>query len=163
MGDIRGFAYQPMNTVAGVTGSTGTPAGSTVGIPLPDDVRSAIFRGAGTMSIFDKFLTELVELGQGAKYNTLFDDLAGATSWTKLDGSGGAAFDGGSSGDELIVGLDLTRGTFLRPVEVGENGGQVQVLPDNQWVDRSDKVGFYAHLQEGRVALDARAVSGIVL
>jgi len=135
--DIRAFAYQPFTT----TGTAGTN--------LPDGVREEIYRGAGSQELYGVTLHELVELGVGAKYSALFDAFKGSQ-----------AFD--SVTKELIVGLDLSREGFIRPIaRQSESGGTFTVLPDDQFVARSEKTGFYGSLEEGRVCIDARAIVGI--
>ena len=42
-----------------------------------------------------------------------------------------------------------------------ETGGTFTALPDDQYAQRQDKVGFYGGLEEGRVLLDARAIVGL--
>lgn len=140
MEDIRAFAY---NAVGGSTsGASDTD--------LPDGVRQDIYRSAGTASIFGVALNELNELGIGKKYNTLYDTFAGG------------AFDG--STDDLIVGLDNSKGAFIRPVaQQSETGGTFSAQADDQFAQRSEKVGFFGKLEEGRVCLDARAVVGMTL
>jgi hypothetical protein len=44
-----------------------------------------------------------------------------------------------------------------------ETGGSFTLKPDDQFLARSGKVGFYGGLEEGRVGLDARAVAGIIV
>ncbi len=160
-GEVRGFAYQPMNTRVGATGSTGTPAGSSTAIALPDAVRTDIFRSAGAAEIFGVTLHELLELGIGAKYNILFSSFAAGTTYTTAAGAGSAAFTQAS--EEILVGCDVTRDAALRPVLTDEGGGQVTVLPDDQFVSRSEKLGFYSRLEEGRILLDAREFCGIIV
>jgi len=146
---IRGFAYQPMNTRSGGATSAGNVA-------LPDSVREQIYRAAGTQEIFGVTVHELLELGVGRKYNDLFGTFAGGTLY------GGSAFVAGS--EELIVGIDSSRNAFLRPVAIqSESRGQVKVLPDDQFLARSQKVGFYSFVEEGRVAVDARAAVGLIV
>lgn len=148
MEDIRAFAYNPMNTRAGVTGSAGTPAGSTVGVPLPDAIRTQIYNAAGLTEIYNVTIHPLIELGVNAKYNVLFDSFYSGTF--------------SSSSDELAIGIDLSRPVFLRPVVVDDDsGGQVVVRPDDQFSSRSEKTGFYAKVREGRVILDDRALVGL--
>lgn len=154
---IRGFAYQPMNTR---TGSTGTTQSNTA-IALPDSVREEIYRGAGTQEIFGVTIHELLELGTSRKYNDLFGAFS-SKNYTTAAGTGSAAFS--SSADDLIVGIDSTRNAFLRPVAIqSESRGQVKVLPDDQFLARSQKVGFYSYVEEGRVVTDARAVVGLLV
>lgn len=149
---IRGFAYNPMNTRAGSVGSTE----SNTAIALPDSIREEIYRGAGTSEIFGVTIHELLELGVGRKYNDLFSAFAGGTLF------GGSSFNGSNS--QIIVGVDSTRNAFLRPVAIqSESRGQVKVLPDDQFLARSQKVGFYSYVEEGRVITDARAVCGLIV
>tara|TARA_Y100000593_G_scaffold94864_1_gene196739 strand:- start:5185 stop:6321 length:1137 start_codon:yes stop_codon:yes gene_type:complete len=153
MQDIRGMAYQPMNTRVGPVTAGGGATGERVpthggAIALPDSVRSEIYNNAGSSEIYGVALNELNELGAGKKYCTLF-----------------GSYDGTSfhdTNDDLVVGLDNSKGAFIRPVAVqSETGGQVTTLADDQWSARSDKVGFYASVEEGRVCIDSRAVVGI--
>ena len=147
---IRAFAYQPMNTRAGSFTSNGATA-----VPLPDSVCEEIYRAAGTNEIFGVTVHELLELGESRKYNDLFDTF-------RSTNIGGSAF--ASATDELIVGIDASRNAFLRPVAIqSETRGQVRVLPDDQFLARSQKVGFYSYVEEGRVAVDARAAVGLVV
>jgi len=142
--DIRAFAYEPMIR-EGVANSAGVPA-----VPLPPDVRSEIFR-ASMPSIYGIGIHELLELGVNQKYNVLFDGF--------YQGS----FD--PSTQQIVIGVDLTRNGFIRPVEVNDDqgGGQVLVLPDDQYVTRQDKIGFYAKVNEGRIVTDDRAICGIIV
>jgi hypothetical protein len=154
-GQIRSFAYNPVNTRSGA----GTSAGN---VALPDEVRSQIYRSAGTSEIFGVTIHELLELGESKRYNELFDYFAGAKTFTKADGTGALAFT--NSTDELLVGFDMARGAFLRPVETyDDNGGQVQTLVDDQFQARANKMGWYMKLREGRVCLDSRAVVGLIV
>jgi len=147
---IRAFAYQPMNTRSGAVLTNGATA-----VPLPDSVREEIYRAAGTNEIFGVTVHELLELGTSRKYNDLFDTF-------RTTDIGGSAFV--SADDELIVGIDASRNAFLRPVAIqSETRGQVRVLPDDQFLARSQKVGFYSYVEEGRVAVDARAAVGLVV
>ena len=137
--DIRAFAYQPFTT----TGTAGTN--------LPDNVREEIYRGAGTESLYGVTIHELVELGVGQKYSALFNAFKGSQ-----------AFD--SVTKELAIGLDLSKEAFIRPIaRQAESGGTFTVLPDDQFVARSEKTGFYGSLEEGRVCIDARAIVGLVV
>jgi hypothetical protein len=142
-GDIRAFAYNQ------VTNQT---------TDLPAGVREEIFRNAGAQEIYGIAIHELVEFGVGKKYNTLFNSFFGGTE------DGTPDFDAGNSGDEILVGLDLTKDAFVRPVaRNSETGGTFTALPDDQFVTRADKVGFYGSLEEGRVCLDGRAVAGLIV
>jgi hypothetical protein len=135
--DIRSFAYQPFTTGGGTN--------------LPDAAREEIYRGAGTESLYGVSIHELVELGVDGKYNALFTAFKGQQT-----------FD--AAHQELVVGLDLSREAFIRPIaRQAESGGTFTVLPDDQFVARSEKTGFYGSLEEGRVCIDARAIAGLLV
>jgi hypothetical protein len=140
-GDIRAFAYNQVTNTA-----TDLPAG----------VREEIYRNAGAQEIYGITIHELVELGVGKKYNTVFDEMLAAGP------NSAQAFV--PSTDEILVGLDLSKDAFVRPVaRNSESGGTFTALPDDQFVARQDKVGFYGSLEEGRVCLDGRAVAGLIV
>ena len=139
-GDIRGFAYNPIGSNAAET--------------APDSVREDIYRAAGAQEIFGITIHEMVEFGVGGKYNTLFKSLFAASNNDQFNGAE----------DEVLVALDLTKDAFVRPVaRNSETGSTFTALPDDQFVTRAEKIGFYGSLEEGRVALDGRAVAGIIL
>jgi len=150
METIRGFAYNPVNSSRGISTNT-------TGIPLTDSVRERIFSAAGMSDIWGVTLHELLELGVGAKYNVLFKELSSGKTY------GGTAFDATPS-DQILVGIDRSRRSFIRTLAVNaETGGSFNLRPDDQFLARSGKVGFYGGLEEGRVGLDARAVAGIIV
>jgi hypothetical protein len=137
--DIRAFAYQPFTVSAG----TGTN--------LPDNVREEIYRGAGTESLYGVTIHELVELGVGQKYSALYNAFKGDQSFNSVT-------------QEIAIGLDLSKEAFIRPIaRQAESGGTFTVLPDDQFVARSEKTGFYGSLEEGRVCIDARAIVGLII
>lgn len=127
---------------------------------LPANVREQLFRSAGTKELWGINLVEMVEFGDGKMYNTLFNQF---TSGQSVPGTNGGAWDG--SADQILVGIDNSRGAFVRPIARYEDfGGTFQMLPDEQFNNaRIDKAGFWGGLVEGRVALDGRAVGGLVL
>lgn len=144
--DIRSFAYQPVS----ITTSTNTLPLNNVLTNLPDGVREDIYRAAGAQEIYGVTIHDLIELGTGQKYNSLFKEFY-TGSFT-------------ASSDEILVGLDLTKDAFVRPVaRQAESGGTFTALPDDQFVARSEKIGFYGFLEEGRACVDSRAVHGLVL
>jgi hypothetical protein len=149
MNSVRSLAYNPVNTRSGLkSDGTETSAGN---IALPDAVRADIFRSAGVTEFQGVSLHQMVELGVNQKYNKVFDNA--------YSGSFNPATQ------EVAIGLDLSRPVFLRPVVLNDEaaGGQILVRPDDQYISRSEKAGFYSKVREGRVLLDDRAVTGIIL
>lgn len=147
MGQVRAFAYQPMNTRAVPNTDESTALG------LPDAVREQIYRAAGQNEIFGVLLTELMELGVNEKYATLFDTFYSNST---------PSFDGTTQ--ELAVACDLgSENAFIRAIEQLEGGGTFTVQPDDQFVTREDKSGFYGSLNEGRVVIDSRKILGLII
>jgi hypothetical protein len=150
---IRAFAYNPINTAqtTETTAITG-PRGQF----LTNNLRDEIWRNAGMQSIYGINLIELIEFGSGQKYNKLFSTFTTAA---------GVSFTEASQ--QICVGIDNTRGVFLRPVaRQAESGGTFSVMPDGQfdmYGSRVEKVGFYGFLEESRVCLDARAIVGLIV
>jgi hypothetical protein len=154
MEQIRGFAYNPVNTKQAV--------GGTTSIPMTDSVRDRIFNAAGMTDIWGVTLHELLELGVSAKYNVLFDEIAGTKVFGKLSGGPKTVFNGNQ--DQVLIGVDRSRRSFIRALAINaENGGSFTLKPDDQFLARSGKIGFYGGLEEGRIALDKRAVAGIIV
>ena len=155
---IRSFAYNPMNTSAGVTPAGGTA--STVGIPLPEPMRQQIYNSAGMSEIYGVALHELNELGLSQKYNTLF--AAYSPGSVAPPNTGKATFD--ATLHQVLVGFDLGRECFFRPIaQNADNGASITTMVDDQWVIRSEKAGYYTALEEGRICIDAKGVCGIVV
>jgi hypothetical protein len=145
--DIRSFAYQPVSITTTADQLPAKMGGLT---NLPDGVREDIYRGAGQQEIYGVTIHDLIELGEGQKYQTLFKEFYAGTFT--------------AASNELIVGLDLSKDAFVRPVaRQSESGGTFTALPDDQFVARSEKIGFYGFLEEGRACVDSRAVHGVVI
>jgi hypothetical protein len=111
-----------------------------------DGVKDEMWRAGGFGNIFGMSIVDMYEFGTGQKYNTLF-----------------GTFHGLNAGEEVLVGVDRSTDAFVRPVaRNSETGATFTALPDDQYAQRQDKVGFYGGLEEGRVLLDARAIVGLV-
>jgi hypothetical protein len=159
---IRAMAYNPINTVAGITDTTGSEAGSTVGIAAPDAMRMAVYNSAGIPSFYGVSILEFNELGKNQKFNTIFDTAAGSTSYTKADGSGGATFNGAN--EEIIVGIDRSRDSLIRVVATDpDSNSEFTLVADDQYSIRQNKIGYFGSLEEGRVILDNRALVGKIV
>jgi hypothetical protein len=180
--NIRAFAYNPIATNQVVSASATIPqvdAGWAATQFLSDNLRDEVFRQAGLQSIYGVNIVELIELGLSQKYNSLFNIFTNSTNGNSAgylgDGSSTqyapiqttATWVSGGSACQICVGIDNTRGAYVRPVSVqAESGGTFSVLPDGQfdmYGSRVQKVGFYGFLEEGRVCLDARSTVGIVI
>jgi len=150
MEQIRGFAYQPMNTRAHPNTDESTA------VPLPDNIREQVYRSAGLAEIYGITLHKLIELGVNGPYNQLFDRfddsvVAGGNSGTFASGT-----------DEILVGVDSSREALLRPVETHE-GGTVVTSVDDQFAKRSGKIGWFSSIQEGAVCVDSKVLLGLAV
>ena len=147
---LREMSYNPINT-KGTDSIAGT-----------DSVRESVFNaGGGLPDFYGISIMEVNELGVGQKFNTIFDTVAGATSYTKTDGTAGAVFDGAA--DEIMIGLDRGRDALIKAIAVDEeNGSEFQMIADDQYSIRQNKIGWFGGLEEGRMVLDNRALAGIV-
>lgn len=157
--ELRGMAYNPINTKASPIAANTTGEG----IPATDDVRNAVFNSAGIPEFYGVSIMELNEMGIGQKFNKVFDTVAGTTSFDGHVGGGSAgAFD--QDNEEIIVGADLSRESLLRAVATdSESGAEFDLVVDDQWVSRSQKIGYYGSLEEGRMIVDDRVLTGIIV
>jgi hypothetical protein len=159
---IRAMAYNPINTVAGITGTGGTPTGSTVGITATDEMRSAIYGSAGIPSFYGVSILEFNELGKGQKFNTIFDTAAASTQYPKADGTGTNTFDGAT--EEILVGIDRSRESLIRVVATDpDSNAEFTLVADDQYSIRQNKIGYFGSMEEGRVILDVRALVGKIV
>ena len=157
MEKIRSMSYQHVSRGSDTATVTRSQMNN-----VTDNVRDDIWRSAGMANIWGVVLHELIELGVGHKYNTLFDEMAGATTYTDSAGNNALTF---AATDEVLVGIDASKGAFIRAVaRNADTGSTFQALPDDQWnLNRLDKAGFYGALDEGRVCIDSRAIAGLIL
>jgi len=149
---IRSFAFNPMNT-----------KGALTDIPLPDAMREDIYRNAGMQEIYGVNIVELLELGLAKKYNKLYSEFASALTGT-TNGGGYDVQTFVNTDDEIMVGIDNSKGAFIRALaRQSEGGATFTALPDDQFnLNRADRAGFYGFMEEGRVCIDGRAVAGMV-
>lgn len=161
--ELRALAYNPINTRAGVVTGDITKGVATTAITLPDAQRAAVYANGGIPEFYGVNIMEINELGVGYKYNDLFKFFAGSNSYPAHGDGSGTTFD--NAAEELVLGLDLvSMQSLVRPVAVdAENGAQFRVTPDDQFVARAGKVGFYGALEEGRLILDDRVLTGVIV
>jgi len=173
--EIRGLAYNPINTRGGVgsnvdvsdaqDGSVPVVAGAGV-IPAHDALRERIFNSAGIPEFYGVGITEYNEMGVDQKWNTVFDVAAGSTTYADhyaVNTYGGSATVFGAT-EEICVGVDLSRDSLIRAVATdSETGDEFTLLADDQFVTRSSKIGYYGSLEEGRVIIDDRVLTGLIV
>tara|TARA_Y100001963_G_C6790651_1_gene455232 strand:- start:265 stop:1395 length:1131 start_codon:yes stop_codon:yes gene_type:complete len=150
--ELRAMAYNPINT-----------DGSNTDIPGTDDLRNQVFNSAGLPEFYGISIMEINELGAAQKFNDIFDAAAGSSTYSKADSTQDQVFDGAANKDEVIVGLDRSRDSLVRAVAVDdESGGEFNLIADDQYSVRQNKIGYYGSLEEGRMVLDDRALVGLI-
>lgn len=161
MEKVRSFAYQPINTKA-PNNITATAASGAV--TLQDAERAKLFTSAGIPSFFDVDLHELLEL-EGS-YNTILSGLIASPttihSLTKDDGTTNTVdFSTGILNTILFV--DANRDFAFKAVQTNSNGEGFNLLEDDQFPVRSDKVGVYGYSETGRIITDIRPLFALIL
>ena len=156
--DIRSMAYNAINS----QDADGT-APTTEGLAAPDELRMDIFRNAGIPEFYGLGIMEINELGTSQKFSDLFDTAAGSTTYYNADGStGGITFT--SSTDDFVLGVDRTKDSLIRAVAVdAENGSEFNLIADDQYSIRQNKIGYFGSMDEGRVVLDNRVLVGKIV
>lgn len=163
MGQIRAMAYNPINT-KDATGAN--PVATNAVVPGTEEFRNAVYKNAGLSEIYGINITELNEFGVGQRFNAVYDTLIGSTTGKGGDvGHSTNTWGGnGSSGDEIILGIDRTKEAILKATAVdSETGAELRLVADDQYSVRQQKVGYYGSIEEGRMVLDKRALTGIVV
>jgi len=156
---LRSMAYNPVNTrglqttstvniPAGTDANGGTTTVSNPGagvIAATDEMRNAIYQNAGIPEFYGISIMEINELGAGQKFTKVWNGLGGA-------------------GTDLVIGLDRSRESLFRAVALdSETGSEFTLLADDQYSIRQQKIGYYGSLEEGRMILDDRVLTGITL
>jgi len=169
--EIRGMAYNPINTVSNrkiSDGSSGTIDGGG-DIAGTEALRERVFNSAGIPEFYGVSIMEIHEMGADQKWNKLFKNVAGSDITGAATGTATAtnlsnplAFS--DENDELIIGIDLSRESMIRAVATdSESGSEFDLVVDDQFVSRSQKIGYYGSLEEGRMLLDDRVLTGIIV
>ena len=155
--ELRAMAYNPINT-------KGSPAGGTPtdGITAPDDMRTAIYNSAGIPEFYGVSIMEINELGRGQRFNTIFGNVAGTTNFTSASNTITGAFS--AANEEILIGIDRTRESLIRAVATdSDTGSEFNLIADDQYSIRQNKIGYFGGLEEGRMVLDTRALVGKIV
>ena len=167
--ELRAIAYNPINTKGPANGvSPGTTHTATSApVQTHPDIAAQAFNAAGAPEFYGIGIIELNEFGgfganQEQKFDTIFASHAGNTEYPTAAGEGNATF--AAATDALIVGIDRTRESLVRPVATdAENGAEFNLIADDQYSIRQSKIGYFGSLEEGRIILDDRALSGVIV
>ena len=147
---LRAMAYNPINTSSGPLGGT-----STDGIAAPDALRMSVYSNAGLPEFYGISIMEILELGANKRFTNLFDTASAG---------GSANAQTFATGDDLVIGIDRSRESLIRAVAIDEDsGGEFNLIADDQYSIRQQKIGYFGSLEEGRMVLDNRALVGCIV
>jgi len=163
--ELRGIAYNPINTKGSGDGTIKND------LPATDALRERVFSSAGIPEFYGVSIMEINEMGVGQKWNDLFATVSDQvfSAHGSANANTAAKFQEDKDGndvldEELILGIDLSRESLIRAVAVdAESGSEFDLVVDDQWVSRSQKIGYYGSLEEGRMILDDRVLTGIIV
>jgi hypothetical protein len=166
--ELRAMAYNPINTKGNaIAGNTVTQ--DTAFVTAPDAVRVGLFNGGGVSSFYGVNLMVFNEFGVSRKFNKIFDTVSSGQTYSTAAGkdvagnNGSTAFSD-SSKDELILGINRNRESFIRAIAVdSETGSEFSLVADDQYSIRQGKIGYFGSLEEGRMVLDNRALFGKIV
>lgn len=164
---IRSFAYQPINTTA-ANGLVGTVAQSAAGavVALPDSERAAIFNGAGAPSFFGIALNVINELGANQRYNLLLARFLGATALPSVDLTSATTDTFAGTTDDLIIAFDASKDFAWKGYAVDNDDNlspELVLTPDDQFNNRSDKVGWFGASTEAVLVTETRSNVAIMV
>jgi hypothetical protein len=158
VGDIRAQAYNSVNTKDPAGGAL---AGTDMPIAAPEALRNDLYNGAGITSFMGLNILEYNEMGVGQKFNELFANTAIGTTYTSLSTTASFGF---ARTDEIIVGVDRSRDSLIRAVATdSESGSEFNLIADDQYSIRQNKIGYFGSVEEGRVVLDNRVLVGCAI
>jgi len=161
VGSIRAMAYNPVNTRGGDGAGAAATDGSQNPIAAPEGLRNELYQNAGLDSFMGVNILEFNEFGKGQKFNTIFDTAAGTASYKTFAGARANQFAGAS--DEIIVGVDRTRDSLMRVIATDpDSNSEMNLIADDQYSVRQNKIGYYGQIEEGRVVLDNRVLLGLI-
>jgi len=155
---LRSMAYNPINTI---DADGGTPTGND-GQVAPDVLRQELFSAAGLPSFYGINIMEINQMGIDQTFNKLFAAVVTAEGATVVGGGNTGTF--AQASDEIVIGIDRSKDALIRPVVVGEGSpSELQVLVDDQFSVRQNKIGYYGKVEEGRICIDDRALIGLAV
>jgi hypothetical protein len=173
MGEVRAMAYNPLNSrLGGGGGAVSVGAGEAINIPGgvvagTESFRDALYNNAGATELYGIAITELNELGVDQRFNEVYKAQVSGNTGGDVGHDAGAAgtFDEtAATGNEIVIGIDRGRDSLMRAVSVaGDSNSELRLIADDQYSVRQNKIGYYGTIEEGRVVLDSRAVTGIIV
>jgi len=154
--ELRAMAYNPVNTAS-------APYTSSLkdSLPAPEALRQELYSAAGLPSFYGINIMEINQMGVGQLFNKLFGAIVASEGATVAAGGGGTW---ATATDEILIGIDRSKDSLIRPTVIGEGTpSDFQVLVDDQFSVRQNKIGYYGKVEEGRICIDDRALIGLAV
>jgi hypothetical protein len=152
--EIRGLAYNPINTQGSNTDIAGT-----------DSMRDAIFNSAGIPEFYGVSIQVYNEMGIDQAWNKVFDSSSSGSyddHYSVATSPAKTTFT--QAEEQILVGVDLSRESMIRAVATdSESGDEFSLVSDDQFVTRQSKIGYYGSLEEGRMIIDDRVLLGLIV
>jgi hypothetical protein len=148
--ELRNMAYNPVNTRSGKVETSGATS-----IAATEEMRKQLMNQGGLPSFFGVGIIEVLEMGINQRYNKIF---------AALNSAAGNTVSFTQASDEIVVGIDRSKESLIRPA-VREEGvsTEVSVQVDDQFVSRQNKLGWYGKIEEGRIVIEDRVLTGIIV
>jgi hypothetical protein len=141
---LREMAYNPVNTKGIAGGADATDSNGP--IAATDEMRNAIYSNAGIPEFYGISIMEINELGADQKFTKVWNQLSG------------------NNDNDLVIGIDRSRESLFRAVALdAETSAEFSLAADDQYSVRQQKIGYYGSMEEGRMILDDRVLTGITL
>ena len=161
---LRSMSYNPINTEGGArtAGSSNTSTESAVS--APESLRETLYSGAGLPNFYGINIIEVLDMGIEQRFNKIALAIDAGDASTVTSGGQGSSPDAGfSSTDELLLGIDRSKESLIRPVVLDEGASDAfNVQVDDQFSVRQEKIGWFGKIEEGRLCIDDKALVGIV-
>jgi len=141
---LREMAYNQVNTKGIAGGADATDSNGP--IAATDEMRNAIYSNAGIPEFYGISIMEINELGADQKFTKVWNQLSG------------------NNDNDLVIGMDRSRESLFRAVALdAETSAEFSLAADDQYSVRQQKIGNYGSMEEGRMILDDRVLTGITL
>ena len=152
MEDMRALSYNPVNTAGGGGATTGVVA-------APDSYRDKVFTSGGAPELYGIALMEINELGPHRKFCNLFQAFQVAAK-----AGPNPAIPDFDAGTDLVIGIDRSRESLIRAVATdSETGAEFSLMADDQYSNRQQKLGWFGSIEEGRMVVDNRVLTGVTV
>ena len=103
-------------------------------------------------------------MGVGKRFNEVFNTVSSGITYFAHGNNPSTTSAFAPATEEVIVGLDRTQDAMIRAIAVdSDTGSQFNLVADDQFSSRQQRIGYYGALEEGRMVLNDRALVGLIM